>query len=61
MCNEPGSKLRSTARATAFAISSKEDRRSQGEGWTAYAPMEGFSVERDGDEYLVHFEVSVIK
>ena len=45
----------------AFALSSKEDRRPRGAGWTAYAPTEGFSVERDGDEYRVHVEVNIIK
>jgi hypothetical protein len=47
-----------------FTLSSKEDRRPRGAGWTAYAPTEGFRVERDGEEageYRVHFEVSVIK
>ena len=28
---------------------------------TAYAPLDGFDVEHHGDEYRVHFEVSVIK
>ena len=44
-----------------FALSSKELRRPRGTGWTAYAPMEGFSIEREGDEYRVHVEVSIIK
>ena len=44
-----------------FGLSSREIRKPQGDGWTAYAPMDGFSVERDGDEYKVHVEVSIIK
>lgn len=44
-----------------FALSSEKDRQPRGKGWTAYAPVEGFRVERDGDEYKVHFEVSIIK
>ncbi|MGH2838212.1 MAG: hypothetical protein ACRDJY_07690 [Thermoleophilaceae bacterium] len=44
-----------------FALSSGKHRQPRGKGWTAYAPVEGFRVERDGGEYKVHFEVSVIK
>ena len=44
-----------------FALSSADDRKPRGDGWTAYAAREGFSVEREDDGYLVHFEVSVIK
>ena len=44
-----------------FAVSSEGDRKPRGDGWTAYAPTGGFVVERVDDEYLVHFEISVIK
>jgi hypothetical protein len=44
-----------------FGLSSRETRNPQGDGWTAYAPTDGFSVERDGDEYKVHVEVSIIR
>ena len=44
-----------------FAVSSAEDRQPRAEGWTAYAPLEGFNIERHGNEYLVHWEVSIIK
>ena len=43
-----------------FAISSAQDRKPR-RGWTAYAPMGGFEVERHGDQYKVHWEVSFIK
>ena len=44
-----------------FGISSAQDRRPRGSGWTAYAPLDGFVIERHDDEYLVHWEVSIIK
>ena len=45
-----------------FALSSSEDRKPHGDGWTAYAPSsDGLRIERQGAEYLVHFEISVIK
>ena len=44
-----------------FGLSSREIRKPRGVGWTAYAPMDGFSVERDGGEYKVHFEASIIR
>ena len=40
-------------------FSSSQSRKPE-RGWTGYAPK-GFQVERDGDEYKVHFEVSIIK
>ena len=44
-----------------FGVSSQEDRKPRGDAWTAYAPGNEFTVERLGDEYKVHFEISVIK
>ena len=44
-----------------FAVSSRGDRKPRGDGWTAYAPREGFGIDRVGDAYRVHFEISVIK
>ena len=45
-----------------FAISSDADRKPRGNGWTAYAPSaENLRIERHGNEYLIHWEVSVIK
>lgn len=44
-----------------FGISSRKDRNPPGRGWTAYAPLSGFDVERHDDEYLVHWEISIIR
>jgi hypothetical protein len=44
-----------------FTVSSSGERKRRSDGWTAYAPTGGFIVERGGDAYLVHFEISVIK
>jgi hypothetical protein len=44
-----------------FGISSREDRNPRGRGWTAYAPLSGFDIERHDGEYLVHWEISIIR
>ena len=45
-----------------FALSSSEDRKPRSDGWTAYAPSsDGLRIEKQGNEYFVHYEVSIIK
>ena len=43
-----------------FTISSRRDRNPHTDGWTAYASVD-FRMERHDDEYLVHWEASIIK
>lgn len=44
-----------------FGVSSRADRRGRRRGWTAYAPLAAFTVERDRGEYRVHLEASFLR
>ena len=53
--------LRRDGDKTVFSVSAPDSGQFKGtKGWTAYAPI-AFAVEAHGEQYLVHFEVAVIK